>query len=55
MQVVGNGIAGIDIDVPCRYTHSCIETCDLQDLAETIDLTEQAIRKISKDFDFISR
>lgn len=55
MQNEADGIAGIDIDVPCRYTHSCIETADLQDLKETIDLTEQAIRKIDKDFDCKSR
>ena len=55
MQLEGNGIAGIDIEVPFRYSHSCIETSDLNDVVETIKLTEHVIRKINKDTDLISR
>ncbi len=55
MQLEGKGIAGIDIEIPFRYSHSCIETSDLNDIEKTILLTEQAIRKIDRNCDFISR
>lgn len=55
MQLEGNGIAGIDIEVPFRYSHSCIETADLNDIEKTIRLTEHVIRKIDGNFDFVSR
>lgn len=52
IQVVRNGIAGVDIDVPCRYTHSQVETADFGDVEKTIDLIELAIRDINEDFNF---
>ena len=55
MQLEGKGIPGIDIEVPFRYSHSCIETSDLGDIEKTILLTEHVIRKIDKDTDLISR
>ncbi len=55
MQLEGNGIAGIDIGAPFRYSHSCIETSDLNDIEQTIKLTEHVIRKIDKNCDLISR
>lgn len=50
MQVVNDGIAGIDVDIPCRYTHSQVELADLNDVASTIDLVEEAVRLFDKDF-----
>ena len=44
MQLEGKGIAGIDIEVPFRYSHSCIETSDLNDIEKTVLLTEQVIK-----------
>ena len=32
MQLVGAGVACIDLGFPCRYTHSSLEVCDLADL-----------------------
>lgn len=55
MQLEGKGIAGIDIEVPFRYSHSCIETSDLNDIEKTILLTQHAVRKINNDSDFVSR
>ena len=55
MQTEGTGIAGVDIEVPFRYSHSCIETSNINDIIQTIDLTEGVIRKINKNFDSISR
>ena len=50
MQGIGTGIAGIDIDVPCRYTHSQVETVDLTDVERTVDLMEAVINRLSPDF-----
>jgi putative aminopeptidase FrvX len=55
MQLEGGGIAGVDIGVPFRYSHSCIETSDLNDIEQAIVLTEHVIRKINRDTDLISR
>ena len=55
MQLEGNGIAGIDIEVPFRYSHSCVETADLNDIEKTIRLTEHVIRKIDGNCDFTGR
>ena len=51
MQIEGSGICGVDVGVPCRYTHTQIETCDLADMSVTLDLVEAAVRAISPDFD----
>jgi putative aminopeptidase FrvX len=48
MQLEGNGICGVDLGVPCRYTHSQIETCDLADMESTLALTEAAVRFVTK-------
>ena len=32
VQLVGQGVAAIDLGFPCRYTHSSLEVCDLADL-----------------------
>ncbi|MDR0447983.1 MAG: hypothetical protein LBH07_04880 [Treponema sp.] len=51
MQLEGEGICGVDLDVPCRYTHSQIETCDLGDMDLTLNLLEAAIRNVDSNFD----
>jgi putative aminopeptidase FrvX len=33
VQLVNAGVASIDLGFPCRYTHSSLEVCDLNDLA----------------------
>jgi putative aminopeptidase FrvX len=50
MQVLGTGIAGIDVDVPCRYTHSQVETADLDDVEKTVDLMEAVVNQLRSDF-----
>jgi putative aminopeptidase FrvX len=32
VQLVGEGVAAIDLGFPARYTHSALEVCDLADL-----------------------
>ena len=51
MQLEGEGICGVDLAVPCRYTHTQIETCDLGDMDAVVNLLDAAIRSIGPDFD----
>lgn len=51
MQLEGEGLCGIDLCVPCRYTHCQIETCDSGDIELTLDYMEKAIRSVTADFD----
>ncbi len=50
MQLEGTGIAGIDFDVPCRYTHTPIETCDLNDVKDAANLLEAVVRAVTPGF-----
>jgi putative aminopeptidase FrvX len=43
VQLVGNGVAAIDIGFPCRYTHSSLEVCDPKDLEELAHLLIRAL------------
>jgi putative aminopeptidase FrvX len=51
MQLEGKGICGVDLGVPCRYTHTQIETCDLGDMDAALDLLEAAVRAVGPNFD----
>ncbi len=46
VQLVGAGIASIDLGFPARYTHSSLEVCDLGDLAGLAGLLIEGIRRI---------
>ena len=50
MQLVGSGVAVIDMGFPCRYTHSSLEMCDLNDLVGLSDLLIAAIGRIDEKF-----
>ena len=50
VQLIGSGVAVIDMGFPCRYTHSAREVCDLNDLASLSDLLTAAIRRIDLRF-----
>ena len=50
VQLVGNGVACIDVGFPCRYTHSSLEVCDLNDLTALADLLLKALSLIGKSF-----
>ena len=50
VQLVGGGVASIDVGFPCRYTHSSLEVCDLGDLVELTRLIVAAIPRIEADF-----
>ena len=50
VQLVGSGVASIDVGFPCRYTHSSLEVCDLGDLVELSRLLVAAIPRIEAHF-----
>jgi putative aminopeptidase len=52
VQLVGAGIACIDLGVCRRYTHTPIEVTDLRDVDTMIDLLVAAIGAIDAGFDF---
>ncbi len=59
VQMVGAGVASIDLGFPMRYSHSALEVCDLGDLENLTRLLVAGIRSIGPDFsldrdDFIS-
>jgi putative aminopeptidase FrvX len=46
VQLVGKGVACIDMGFPARYTHSALEVCDLADLEALTRLLLAALRRI---------
>lgn len=51
VQLLGEGVAAIDVGFPCRYTHSSLEMCDLADLEGLTRLLAGALRRIGPGFD----
>ncbi len=52
VQLVGEGVACIDLCFPSRYTHTALEVCDLDDLVGLTSLCVGAIRRMAGgDFD----
>jgi putative aminopeptidase FrvX len=50
VQLVGAGVAAIDVGFPVRYTHSSLEVCDLGDLQDLTRLLVGAIGRIDSKF-----
>jgi putative aminopeptidase FrvX len=50
VQLVGAGVAAIDLGFPARYTHSSLEVCDLADLAGLTRLVTGGIGRIDRGF-----
>lgn len=50
VQLVGEGVAAIDLGFPLRYSHSANECCDLADLAGLARLLIAALPGIGADF-----
>ncbi|RYD94304.1 MAG: M42 family peptidase [Sphingomonadales bacterium] len=50
VQLVGQGVASIDMGFPMRYSHSALELCDLGDLEELTRLLVTGIAEIGPDF-----
>jgi len=50
VQLVGEGVASIDLGFPMRYSHSALESCDLNDLVGLTALCVEGIRRIDTQF-----
>ncbi|MGL4490951.1 MAG: M42 family metallopeptidase, partial [Rhizobiaceae bacterium] len=50
VQLVGGGVASIDVGFPMRYSHSSQELCDLNDLEQLTHLLVKAISNIDAQF-----
>jgi putative aminopeptidase FrvX len=50
VQLVGQGVASIDLGFPMRYSHSSLEVCDLGDLEELTRLVVDGIASIGPGF-----
>ncbi len=50
VQLVGGGVASIDLGFPCRYTHSSLEVCDPADLVQLTELLVAALVRIDARF-----
>lgn len=50
VQLVGEGVASIDMGFPMRYSHSSMEMCDLGDLEALTQLLVAALRRIDARF-----
>jgi putative aminopeptidase FrvX len=50
VQLVGQGVASIDLGFPMRYSHSSLEVCDLGDLEGLTTLLVEGISRIDAGF-----
>ena len=50
VQLVGEGVASIDVGFPLRYSHSSLEVCDLGDLEALTRLLVESIGRIDQRF-----
>ena len=50
VQLVGGGVASVDVGFPARYTHSSLEVCDLGDLEGLTRLLVAALQRIDAKF-----
>lgn len=50
VQLVGQGVAAIDLGFPMRYSHSALEVCDIGDLAGLTRLVAAGLARIDADF-----
>jgi len=51
VQLVGEGVASIDVGFPMRASHSALEICDLGDLAGLVTLLDTALASVTPGFD----
>jgi putative aminopeptidase FrvX len=50
VQLIGEGVASIDMGFPMRYSHSARELCDLGDLVSLTRLLDAALSEIGPEF-----
>lgn len=52
VQFKGTGVVCVDIGIPARYTHTPVETCDLNDMQLTSDLVLAVVHEINAETKF---
>ncbi len=52
VQLLGEGVPVIDLGFPCRYTHTAVETCCIDDLIALSTLTELLIKMVTPELNF---
>lgn len=50
IQGYGQGVAGLDMGFPCKYTHSPNEVCDSEDIRKLAVVCAEMIKRIDGDF-----
>ncbi len=50
VQLVGEGVASVDVGFPMRYSHSSLEVCDVRDLEALAQLLADALASIDPRF-----
>ncbi|MBO6637629.1 MAG: M20/M25/M40 family metallo-hydrolase [Roseitalea sp.] len=50
VQLVGEGVASVDVGFPMRYSHSALECADMRDLEALAELLTEALGRIGPDF-----
>ncbi len=53
VQLVGHGVAALDVGFPMRYSHSAREMCDIADLEALTVLLAAALERIGAGFDLV--
>ncbi|RMD89369.1 MAG: M42 family peptidase, partial [Alphaproteobacteria bacterium] len=53
VQLVGEGVAALDLGFPMRYSHSAREMCELADLEALVALLDAAVGSIGAGFELI--
>ncbi|SDL14103.1 M42 family metallopeptidase [Aliiruegeria lutimaris] len=51
VQLVGEGVASLDLGFPMRYSHSALEVCDMRDLDGLVSLLDEMLARIGPGFD----
>lgn len=51
VQLENQGIAALELGFPARYTHTPVETCDIQDIKQLGNLVGSLIKRIDADFE----
>jgi putative aminopeptidase len=50
VQLLGDGVAALDVGFPMRHSHSALECCDISDLEALVALTLAALTRITPAF-----
>jgi len=46
VQILGRGVATVNLSIPNRYMHSAVEMCDMEDVENTIRLLTATLEQL---------